>query len=134
MELSPVQVYAQIATTVQFTCQYSSRLRFKLEFITFPDWNWLVANEAVRSSYLFQRFGDYRLPKGQGWWSLSLTADVPIFPKLQRVICRLVNERGEAVAEVYSRIFTGGIILLCKIQMVGLVLSRYFGVTFTLSI
>lgn len=120
VELSPVRLQAQVGTTEEFHCSYSSRLRFRIVFLTFPDWKWLLADEMIRykyklennmyhpghelNSYILLHFGKYRLPPPQ--LQMSLTVRIPIFPKLQRVICRLVNDNNETVAEVYSIVKT----------------------------
>lgn len=108
VELSPVKVYAQVGQVEEFNCACSSRLRFQIEFITYPEWRWLVVEEGVRTAHnstLSQKFASYRLPSSQ--WKNRLTAQVPIFPKLQNVICRIVNEKSETVAEVYASIIQG---------------------------
>jgi hypothetical protein len=109
VELYPVKVKAYIGILEEFRCSYSynSSFRFKIEFLTFPEWPWLLADLTIRSFNenipLYPPGLEFPSPK----WDNVLTARIPIVPKLQRVICRITNEDGEPVAEVFSSVTPG---------------------------
>ena len=83
-----------IGEVEEFRCSYESRLPLRIEFATFPDWNWLVANlQSARFSTDFdqeaveeedrsaERPQDYSFFKEYTWDSV-LIARVPILPKM----------------------------------------------------
>jgi len=111
VELYPVKVKSYIGMLEEFRCSYSynSSYRFKIEFLTFPEWSWLLADMTIRSFNennnipLYPPGLDFPSPR----WDHVLSARIPIIPKLQRVICRITNEDGDPVAEVFSSIVPG---------------------------
>ncbi|CAG7838540.1 unnamed protein product [Allacma fusca] len=109
VELYPVKLTSFYGSIEEFRCSYESRLPLRIEFFTFPDWNWLIAHQPA--NYRYETVPtNYRF--GQDFsWSSFLIARIPILPKMTRVICRISNEDNDTVAEVFSNIISAGPVL-----------------------
>lgn len=109
VELYPVIVKSYVGALEEFKCSYTYKgtQRLKIEFVTQPPWSWLTSNMTFQSTNqrlpLYPRGMKFPLPK----WDNKITARIPMFPLLEKVICRITDDKGEALSEMSAMISTG---------------------------
>jgi len=103
-----MSVDTQVGRVEEFHCHYVSSQNLRIQFLTYPDWDWLVRNAALRGRSEPIMF-DPRVFVRQPTWSQRLITRIPILPNLQRVICRITDPEDTTLAEIFAVVNSRGL-------------------------